>query len=523
MKARLFLVALACGCFTAGARAQLTAQEAVKGMARGINIGNSLDAPTETAWGNPPIQERYFSDLKRAGFDAVRIPVTWATHVSWTPPYTIDSTFLNRVDTVIDWALENHLFVVMDAHHETWLKTALANISRNLSVVEYKDTCIARFDSIWSQIAARFRNKSDSLIFEILNEPDPMPEQQVNAMNVRVLRIIRRTNPTRIVSYSGYMWSGASQLVTAEIPDSGSKYLIGYYHSYNPPAFAQQGTGSYGTPTDIANTKAEFDKVAAWSAKNNIPVILDEFGFVSQCAFNSRMCAYATYMDQAVEHGIPAFAWDDGGSFTIYNRRTYKFNEIKDILIYTYPQSPDNLQIRQVGPAAVLQWHNRNPESDSIIVQRGTGVDDYSNSAELSPTDSVFSDSSIVAGVTYYYRLKIIRRDSTQMESYPISLSASPPTAVRQEGVAIRFGLSANYPNPFNPSTVIEFAVPGPGFVSLRIYDVLGREVATLVGRRKIAGNHYVVFNGSRFASGVYFDRLEYKGRVITRKLVLMK
>lgn len=520
MKAQLIVIAFALIGLTAGARAQLTAEQAVKGMARGINIGNSLDAPTETAWGNPPIQERYFSDLKKAGFEAVRIPVTWANHVSWTPPYTINSTFFNRVDTVIDWALKNHLFVVMDAHHETWLKTALADTATNIS---HADSCIARFDSIWSQIATRFKDKSDSLIFEILNEPYPMAENNVNALNVRILRIIRRTNPTRIVSYSGYMWSNSDQLVTAEIPDSGSKYLIGYYHSYDPNPFGLVGTGTYGSASDIAKTKAKFDQVTAWSKKNSIPVILDEFGFIDKCAFNSQMCAYATDMDQALQHGVPAFVWDDGHSFGVYNRTTYKFNEIKDVLIYTYPQSPDHMMISQLGPDIKLQWQNRNPESDSITIQRGPGPDDFSDRAVVGPTDSVFVDSLVIPGVPYYYRLKIIKQDSTEIQSYPIMRFDFPVTAVKSTRPAAKFGLSSNYPNPFNPTTVIRFGVGSSELVGLRVYDVLGRLVKTLVDKVETPGNYEVRFNGAGMPTGVYFCRMEADGFSRTIKMLLLK
>lgn len=521
MRKRLLSMLVTLAVFAAGAEAQqtpLTAQEAVNGMARGINIGNSLDAPTETKWGNPPIQERYFSDLKKAGFDAVRIPVTWGGHTSYAPPYTIDSTFMARVDTVVSWGLENGLFIVLDAHHETWLKNASIDTSAG---VVYSDS-VARFDSIWSQIAVHFKDKSDSLIFEILNEPYPMPEDSVNSLNVQVLKIIRQSNPTRIVSYSGYMWSNAKQLVGAEIPDSSSQYLMGYYHSYDPWPFGLKG-GDTTNSRIFSTIKGKFDKVSAWSEKMGIPVILDEFGFINSCVYNPRMYAYATVMDLALQYGVPAFAWDDGGSFSIYNRRTYKFNQIKDILIYTYQQSPDNLSISQVGPSIKLQWQNRDPESDSITVQRGTGENRFSDYAVVPPGDSVFVDTAVVADSSYYYRLKIVRQDSTEMQSYPIMLKVVPATSVKEPDIAVKFHLSPNYPNPFNPSTTINYSIPKRGMVTLKVYDVLGREVETLVNGIRNAGTYEVRFDGARLASGVYFDRLEYNGTIITRKMVLMK
>ncbi len=516
LPATILLVAL-----SGSAIAQLTPQEAVMGMERGINLGNSLDAPTETTWGNPPIEQRYFSDYKDAGFTAIRIPVTWGGYTSTTPPYAIDSTFMNRVQQVVDWALQQGLFVVMDAHHESWLKDALADTATDTT---YADTCIARFDSIWSQIATRFAGSSDSLIFEMLNEPYPMSDSNVNALNARVLKIIRRTNPTRIVSFSGYMWSNSDQLVKAAIPDSSDKYLIGYYHSYDPWPFGLQGPGTYGSPSDIATTKAKFDQVTAWSKANSIPVILDEYGFIDKCAYNSRMCAYATDVDQAIQHGVGAFAWDDGGGFAIYNRTTHGFNEIKDILIHTYPTSPDRLAISEATDGTVkLQWANRNTESDSIKIERGVGAPDFKYYATLPATATTFVDSSTTADSTYYYRLSITRQDSTELQSYPIMIKDTIVTAVIPAGKPTQFSLSNNYPNPFNPATVISYSVPKYERVTLKVYDVLGRLVETLVDREVPAGEHKAVFNGSRLASGVYIDRLTSDSKAITRKMILVK
>ncbi len=505
---------------TVSSEAQLTAQQAVDGMARGINIGNSLDAyPNETSWGNPPIMESYLANLKKEGFDAVRIPITWNNHTMYTPPYTIDTTFMARVDSVVHWALENGLFVIIDAHHETWLKESLAGTSVTLA----DGDSIARFDSIWSQIATHFKDASDSLIFEILNEPDPMTQSNVNALNVRELKIIRKTDPTRVVSYSGYMWSNSDQLVTAEIPDSSSKYLIGYYHSYDPYPFGLKG----GDTTDAAILSAvngKLDQVTAWSKKTHIPVILDEFGFMNKCIYNTRMYAYATVIDQALQHGVPAFAWDDGGDFAIYNRKAGTFNEIEDILIHTYPQSPDGLKIIQITPTSVeLQWHNRNAESDSITVERSVATDlDFNRYAVVPPNDSILIDNSISGANTYYYRLKIMMKDSTELQSYPIMVNATL-TGIQSMSPLTQFELSQNYPNPFNPSTVIGYQLSAKSSVTLKVYDVLGRLVKTLVDANESMGNHEVTFNAGSLPSGVYFCRLQAGRYSKTRKLLLLK
>ncbi len=92
-----------------------------------------------------------------------------------------------------------------------------------------------------------------------------------------------------------------------------------------------------------------------------------------------------------------------------------------------------------------------------------------------------------------------------------------------QNNLPTSFSLSQNYPNPFNPSTIISYQVPAVSHVSLRVYDILGNEVASLVDEEKLAGRYSVNFNASKIASGVYFYRIIAGSFVETKKLVLMK
>jgi hypothetical protein len=98
-------------------------------------------------------------------------------------------------------------------------------------------------------------------------------------------------------------------------------------------------------------------------------------------------------------------------------------------------------------------------------------------------------------------------------------------TDVKMQTSAVpgKFELAQNYPNPFNPTTTISYSVPKTGNVSLKVYNLLGEEVATLFAGVQQIGNHTAVFDGSRFASGVYFYRLEAGNNTMTKKLVLMK
>ena len=105
--------------------------------------------------------------------------------------------------------------------------------------------------------------------------------------------------------------------------------------------------------------------------------------------------------------------------------------------------------------------------------------------------------------------------------------SGSPVQSLSLDHLSLQiirsYTLLQNYPNPFNPTTNIEFRIADVGFVTLKVYDVLGRRVATLVNRVEQPGNYEVQFNGSRLASGVYFYRLVAGKHVITKKMLLLK
>jgi hypothetical protein len=99
------------------------------------------------------------------------------------------------------------------------------------------------------------------------------------------------------------------------------------------------------------------------------------------------------------------------------------------------------------------------------------------------------------------------------------------PVGIHQTGnnVPSAYSLAQNYPNPFNPSTQISFSIPKSGLVVLKVYDILGREVATLVNENKQAGSYNVAFNASNYASGVYFYRIQSGDFIDTKKMSLIK
>jgi hypothetical protein len=103
------------------------------------------------------------------------------------------------------------------------------------------------------------------------------------------------------------------------------------------------------------------------------------------------------------------------------------------------------------------------------------------------------------------------------------NITFSPVTLVNSEKAPLHFELLNNYPNPFNPSTNITFSIPSKNFVTLKMYDIIGREVATLFSGELEAGEYLQQWNAAGFPSGVYFCRLQAGDFVDVKKLVLLK
>ncbi len=308
---------------------EISAKRAVTEMAIGINLGNTLDAPTEGEWALPA-EEYYLQAFKDAGFKHVRIPVTWDKHIAQQPPYNIDNAFLDRVEQIVDWGLTKDLYVILNVHHDDWLKGDYQSISnRN------------RFDSIWIQVSDRFKEKPSRLIFEIFNEPHGLSVEQLNMLNKRTLKIIRNQTSNRLAIFSGNEWSNIDALLAIETPDQQDNFLIGNFHSYDPWNFAGNCTEKWGAESEKEQLKAIYQKAQNWSSTRNVPVMVNEFGVAkydfekpeNTCNQSQREDYLDSHVNYATEFGVAATFWDDGGSFSSYDRATNTWGPEKDILV----------------------------------------------------------------------------------------------------------------------------------------------------------------------------------------------
>jgi len=384
-------------------------QAIIAKMTRGINIGNTLEPPHVGDWNNKFIEEYFFDDYVEAGFNTVRVPIRWEKHTLEVPPYTVSETWLDTIEKVIDWGLERDLFIIINAHHDWWLVN-------NYNSLEVRN----RFHSIWNQIAFRFKDKPPHLLFEIINEPHGMTKENVDELNKDILKIIREENPQRIVIYGGHSWSNSDHLLSARIPND--EYIVGYFHSYDPWDFAGKGNGIWGSDYDIERIKSKFNQVSQWSRKNNIPVMLSEFGAIHDCDYNSRMLHYFTYVKEALRNEIAFQAWDDGGKFKIYDRESRLWPEVKDILIHTYIDGPEKLKVHYINDTqAYLTWINNNDQCSKIIIEKKRNLLLFENIAELDSNINEYIDnSSGVVNATY--RVISVCENSVRKYSNPFKV-----------------------------------------------------------------------------------------------------
>ncbi|MCM1480514.1 MAG: glycoside hydrolase family 5 protein, partial [Muribaculaceae bacterium] len=316
-----------------------TPQELIAEMTVGWNLGNTLDASgkglsSETAWGNPKTTKAMITAVKKAGFNTVRIPVTWDGHVDSSGK--IDKEWLDRVQEVVDYAYDSDMFVILNMHHDNNL-IPLDEASEKAITKKYK--------YIWKQIANRFKNYDEKLIFEGRNEPrtegsakewtgGTKSERDVlNRMYEAFVDTVRAAggfNETRFLMIAPYAATSTSYaaMTALKIPDDGR--IIVSVHSYAPYNVALNGDMKYKTFDDSGKREIDsvFENVNKAYLSKGIPVIMGEFGVTDKGNTSDRVKNIKYYLSVAKKYGVPCVWWDNGGvgtgsdKFAILNRKT---------------------------------------------------------------------------------------------------------------------------------------------------------------------------------------------------------
>lgn len=322
----------------------------------GWNLGNNLDAHNdgvaiETGWGNGEATQKTFDAVRKAGFSSVRIPVTWLGHIGPGPEFHIEKAWMDRVATVASYAKKAGLKAIINIHHDGfgaetdpvrkgyfWLDLAAA------AKDEAVNTRIKqKLAMVWMQIATRFKDEGDWLIFETLNEIQDgkwgngenltdggLQYRTLNEWNQLCVDVIRATggkNTTRYIGVPGYVCQPGLTVDYLAIPqDETPNRIMVAVHMYDPWDYA--GSGKYNewghTGVDTVPDKAgeveyvnTLNRLYMKFIRKGIPVYMGEYGCVRRATRQAEDFRryYLEYTIKAMaDRHIPLFWWDNGNS-----------------------------------------------------------------------------------------------------------------------------------------------------------------------------------------------------------------
>ncbi|MCL1862578.1 MAG: glycoside hydrolase family 5 protein [Defluviitaleaceae bacterium] len=353
------------------------ASEMVAEMRVGWNLGNTLDAHPhgnvtafgrpiethETIWGNPITSRENIETIREAGFDVLRVPVTWYPRlVRNCDNYTIRDDWMERVIQVVNYGLDAGFFVIINTHHDEYLFSLFD---------DDMDDSIHVITRLWEQIAYVFRDYPHKLIFEGLNEPrtigsraewnggTPEERHNVNILNQVFVDTVRESGGNNInrmlmvPTYAAAVVAHAiDDFVLPDDPANDENKLIVSLHMYAPYRFAltlgenmSMGWSTQNPEDTNAITRGLDLAYNAFSA-NGIPIIMGEMGALNRNNTSSRANWTYFYVTEARNRGIVCIWWDngrfgtslsraDGDHFAILDRatNTFPFPEIIDSLM----------------------------------------------------------------------------------------------------------------------------------------------------------------------------------------------
>lgn len=336
----------------AGKMRNITSQQLVEDMTFGWNLGNTLDVcqadrdgdgkinehveagekVDETLWGNPKATKELFTSLKKNGVNAVRIPVTWRDHMDSNG--NIDREWMDRVQQVVDYAYSQGMYVIINVHHDGGGDPKFGAWIIEESQNDY-NTFLKKYKNVWKQIAERFKNYSDYLIFESMNEVgfDTLYNKNkadaynlINKINQDFVDIIRATggnNAKRHLLIAGY-YTDIERTCDSlyKMPDDKAGRCILSVHYYTPWDFCTCDIKhTWGTKSEVRQMETLIGKMKKNFVDKGIPVIIGEYAAsgsdLSSCIFFieklNKLCS---------DYGIATFIWDNGRQV---NRKTYKW------------------------------------------------------------------------------------------------------------------------------------------------------------------------------------------------------
>lgn len=316
---------------------EVSSVDFAKKLVIGWNLGNTLDAPTETGWGMPKTTKAMIDAVKAAGFKTIRIPVSWSKHVSSDGEYTINSSWMARVKEIVDWAIADDMYVILNVHHDNYSTSDLSSnagfaLSTSDSIIQTKSK--AYLKAVWTQIADEFNNAYDEkLIFEVLNEPrdvgssnewdisnDSTAKKYCDVITdyentcIAAIRSTGGNNAKRFIMVPGYAASGSDQrmLGAYTMPtDTAEDKLILSTHAYSPYNFAMANSDKDFGSDDEASLTSIFNYLKTTYTDKEIGVVMGEASASNKNNTEERIKWVKDYFAKAKAAGIPVVLWDN--------------------------------------------------------------------------------------------------------------------------------------------------------------------------------------------------------------------
>ncbi len=317
---------------------ELTSQELVDSIKIGWNLGDTLDVcqadrdgdgkvnehveegeeVDETLWGNPFATQELFQSLWDSGVNAVRIPVTWRDHIDEAG--NVKKEWMDRVQEVVDYAYDLGMIVILNIHHDgggdpnfgAWICHAATDYEKTLE----------RYKTLWGQIAERFQDYNERLIFESMNEVgfDSLPENKafetLNSLNQEFVDLVRGSggnNPRRHLLIAGY-WTDIAKTCDSRyvMPNDPAGKSIVSVHYYTPWQFCTTNIqNEWGTDAEQRQMEQLIGKMKTNFVDKGIPVIIGEYA-ASGNDFKSCVFFCEKLVKMCSDYGIATFIWDNG-------------------------------------------------------------------------------------------------------------------------------------------------------------------------------------------------------------------
>ena len=343
----------------------------VNNLKVGLNLGNTFDAydenvanelDYETVWCGVKTTPEMIHAIKAAGFQTIRLPVSWHNHLSDTKNYIISAAWLDQVKEVVDYCMKEEMYVILNIHHDDSMDFIYPSSAKASQSVKY-------ITAIWSQLAETFKNYDEHLIFESMNEPRLVGSlyewslnllspacvdaiRQINKYNQAFVDAVRKSggkNASRYLLCPGYDGSVEGVINTwftlPEDPAKNDHHIMVAVHAYTPEPFAKWPAGIGGWSSkclmDKAGVTSFMDLLYAKFIAKGIPVVIDEFGAVAKNNQSARADYAGFYVSCARERGMSCLWWDNniasgsGERFGLLDRSTlqWSYPEIAEALV----------------------------------------------------------------------------------------------------------------------------------------------------------------------------------------------